>query len=274
LPTSKVSQKALKSHENKHINQNPLADSAGVPWAGRELQANTFADDDGSASLELIRAIEKFHQTLDPAEVFQEFKKSRLLIPLIAVLGESDIGAHGQTVDKSAELSIVNVKTPDDQVGLPVFSSVETMRVWNSEARPVPHDAVRVALSAASEGNTRIILDPGSATEFAFRRAAIAALAQSLDWQAPYLDKKVVSAYESAIKDEPDITDITVTTADPQSRLAGPEVQIQLEAKSGLSKSQLEDVLQRLIQKWAESEVIVAAVDSISLKVKPASGAS
>jgi len=264
----------LQSHYHKHINQDPLADSAGVPWAGRELQPNSFADDDGSARIELIKAIENFHETLNPAAVFQEFKKSRLLIPLIAVLGESEIGAHGQTVDKSAELSIVNVKTPDDQVGLPVFSSVETMKVWNPDARPVPHDAVRVALAAASEGNTRIILDPGSATEFAFRRAAIAALAQSLDWQAPYLDKKVISAYESAVEEESDITDITIGTADPQSRLAGPEVQIQLGAKSGLSKSQLEDVLQRVIDKWAQSEIIVAAVDSISLKVKPATSTS
>lgn len=259
----------MQSHDHKHINQNPLADSAGVPWAGRELQANSFADDDGSARPELIQAIKNFHETLDPAEVFLEFKKSRLLIPLIAVLGESEIGAHGQTVDKSAELSIVNVKTPDDQVGLPVFSSVETMKVWNPEARPVPHDAVRVALAAASEGNTRIILDPGSASEFAFRRAAIAALAQSLDWQAPYLDEKVISAYKSAVEDESEITEITIGTADPQSRLAGPEVQIQLEAKSGLSKTQLEDVLQRVIEKWSQSEVIVSAVDSISLKVKP-----
>jgi hypothetical protein len=29
-------------------------------------------------------------------------------------------------------------------------------------------------------------------------------------------------------------------------------------------------VLQRVIDKWAQSEIIVAAVDSISLKVKPA----
>jgi hypothetical protein len=56
--------------------------------------------------------------------------------------------------------------------------------------------------------------------------------------------------------------------------LAGPEVQIQLGAKSGLSKSQLEDVLQRVIDKWAQSEIIVAAVDSISLKVKPATSTS
>lgn len=260
----------MKSHEHKHVNQNPLADSAGVPWAGRELQPNVFADDDGAARVELLAAIEKFQSTLNPFEVFEEFKKSRLLIPLIAVLGESEIGAHGQTVDKSAELSIVNVKTPDDQVGLPVFSSVEAMRIWNPEARPVPHDAVRVALAAASEGNTRIILDPGSASEFAFRRAAIAALAQGHNWQAPYLDERVIAAYRSGIEDEKEITDITISTADPQSRLVGPEVQIHLEAKSGLTKLQLEAVLQRVIEKWSQSEVIVAAVDSISLKVKPA----
>ncbi|CAB4632488.1 unannotated protein [freshwater metagenome] len=92
-----------------------------------------------------------------------------------------------------------------------------------------------------------------------------------MDWQAPYLDEKVITAYKSAVEDESEITEITIGTADPQSRLAGPEVQIQLEAKSGLSKTQLEDVLQRVIEKWSQSEVIVSAVDSISLKVKPES---
>lgn len=260
----------MKSHDHKHVNKNPLADSAGVPWDGRAFNENPFADDDGSARPELVNAIREFHETGDASKVFSEFSKSRLLIPLLADLGESEEGAHGQTIDKSADLSIVNVETPDGQIGLPVFSSVETMQRWNSTARPVPSDAIRVALAAASEGNTRIILDPGSETEFAFRRAAIAAMAQQQSWIPPHLSTSVIAEFEKAVATEDAIAKVSISSLDPKSRLAGPEVKVQLHVVAGLDKEQLEEVLHRVTQNWAESDVIASSVDSMALVVKPA----
>lgn len=260
----------MKSHEHQHINKDPLADSAGVPWDGRAFNENPFANDDGSARPELISAILEFHETGDASKVFSEFSKSRLLIPLLAELGESEVGAHGQTVDKSADLSIVNVETPDGQVGLPVFSSVESMQRWNATARPVPSDAIRVALAAASEGNTRIILDPGSETEFAFRRAAIAAMAQQQTWTPPHLSVSVTEEFEKGVTAEDSIAKVLISSLDPQSRLAGPEVKVELQVVAGLNKQQLEEVLHRVTQNWAESEIISSSVDSMALVVKPA----
>lgn len=259
----------MKSHDHQHVNKNPLADSAGVPWDGRAFNENPFANDDGSARPELVNAIREFHQTGDASKVFFEFSKSRLLIPLLADLGEAEVGAHGQTVDKSADLSIVNVETPDGQVGLPVFSSVESMQLWNATARPVPSDAIRIALAAASEGNTRIILDPGSETEFAFRRAAIAALAQQKDWAHPMYDEDVIDAIGAGVEDGEPIVAIGVGTADPQSRLAGPEVKVELQVKRGLAKAELEQVLQRVTANWAANKVITTSVDSMTIVVKP-----
>lgn len=261
----------MKSREHKHINQNPLADSAGVPWDGRAFNENPFANDDGSARQELIDSINSFHQTGDATNVFIEFSKSRLLIPLLADLGESGEGAHGKTVDKSADLSIVNVETPDGQVGLPVFSSVETMQHWNKTARPVPSDAIRVALAAATEGNTRIILDPGSLTEFAFRRAAIAAMAQQQSWVPPHLNPLVINEFEMGARSEESVSEVKISSLDPFSRLAGSEVKVELLVKVGLAKDQLEQVLHRVTEKWAASEIISSSVDSMALVVKPAS---
>jgi hypothetical protein len=260
----------MKSRDHKHVNQTPLADSAGVPWQGRAFNENPFADDDGSARAELIAAIHEFHSSGDATNVFVEFSKSRLLIPLIAELGESGEGAHGQKVDKSADLSIVTVQTPDKQTGLPVFSSVETMRAWNKDARPVPSDAIRAALSAATDGTTRIVLDPGSETEFAFRRSAIAALAQQKSWQPPQLDQKVNAAFKAGIENEVTIQEIFITSLDPMSRLAGPELKVELKVRVGLDKVQLEEILHRVTQAWAESDVIASSVDSMALVVQPA----
>jgi hypothetical protein len=260
----------MKSHDHQHINKDPLADSAGVPWDGRAFNENPFANDDGSARPELISAIREFHETGDATKVFVEFSKSRLLIPLLADLGESGEGAHGQTVDKSADLSIVNVETPDAQVGLPVFSSVDSMKLWNTTARPVPSDAIRVALAAASEGNTRIILDPGSETEFAFRRAAIAAMAKQQTWSPPHLSVLVKAEFEKGVANEDSIAKVVISSLDPQSRLAGPEVKVELQVVAGLNKEQLEEVLHRVTQNWAESEIISSSVDSMALVIKPA----
>ena len=259
----------MKSHDHQHINKNPLADSAGVPWDGRAFNENPFANDDGSARPELIAAIQEFHQVGDASIVFSEFAKSRLLIPLLADLGESEEGAHGKTVDKSADLSIVNVETPDGQVGLPVFSSVSAMQKWNPIARPVPSDAIRVALAAASEGNTRIILDPGSETEFAFRRAAIAALAQQQSWVPPHLSKSVIAEFVKGVENEDSISTVLISSLDVKSRLVAPEIKVELKVLTGLTKEQLEVVLHRVTKNWAASEEISSSVDSMALVVSP-----
>ncbi len=261
----------MKSHDHQHINKDPLADSAGVPWDGRAFSENPFANDDGSARPELISAIAEFQKTGNPNQVFIEIAKSRLLIPLLADLGESEVGAHGQTVDKSADLSIVTVQTPDNKTALPVFSSVETMKRWNSKARPVPSDAIRVALAAASEGTERVVLDPGSETEFAMRRPAIAALAQQQPWRAPHLDEAVLAEYKKGALVEEHVVDLTTAAGDPTSRLAGSELVVTIFVKQGLASADLEVILHRIMERWAASELIASAVDSMTLVVKPVS---
>ncbi|MEN9752471.1 MAG: hypothetical protein RL670_162, partial [Actinomycetota bacterium] len=90
--------------------------------------------------------------------VLAAFRDARLLIPLMATLGEGGEGVDGLKTDKSADLAIVTVEGPDGYEVLPVFSSVAAMNAWHADARPVPSDATRVALAAASENTTRVVL--------------------------------------------------------------------------------------------------------------------
>ena len=57
----------------------------------------------------------------------ESLRGQRLLVTLIAEIGQTGIGPHGQTVDKSADLAIVAVATPDDRTAIPAFTSVEDM---------------------------------------------------------------------------------------------------------------------------------------------------
>ncbi|MFM6939041.1 MAG: SseB family protein [Rhodoluna sp.] len=259
----------MDSHDHKHINKDRFADSAGVPWEGRSFEANPFADDDGSANPALVQALAEFRESpLDPRGVFKAFAASRLLIPLLADLGESGQGAHGQTVDKSADLSIVTVETPDGQTGLPVFSSVAAMARWNKTARPVPSDAVRVALAAASEGNTRIVLDPGSETEFVFRRPAIKAMVMQQEWTPAFLSDEVGQAFAAPIDEtEPSVLAIYLEAGDANSRLEGAELQISLKLVAGLTQDEVQSLVSRLAEAWSQSELIAESVDSMQLRL-------
>lgn len=252
------------------MEQNPdrFADSAGRPWEGRSFEANSFSQDDGSAPRELIKAIAGFQLGEHGAEVVVDaIRSARLLVPLLAALGESEIGSHGQLVDKSAELSIVTVKSPDDQDALVVFSSVEAMGRWNSAARPVPTDAIRVTLAAASEGSTRVVLDPGSESEFVLRRPAIAKIAQALPWMPPEQSAELRVVIEQSIAEEDLVVGFELGTDDPRSRLEGAELRVSLKIKSGVEPEVVRDLVDRITVRWSQSEVFAEAVDSVSVKL-------
>lgn len=250
-----------------------MSDSAGVPWAGRRFEHSTGSDDDGSAPERLIEAIRRFRAAdLGEAEVIDALRDSRLLIPLVAVLGAEGVGEEGtaeQGHDKSQELSIVTVQGPDGRTVLPAFTSVTAMARWNPSARPVPASASRVALAAASEHTDLVVLDPLSDTEFVIRRPALWALAQSSPWRPSYDDTEVLSAFMDAAAPEPAVVAVQLAPGDPGSRLAGPELIVQLSLAPGLNQPALDGVLARLQERWASSALIAERVDSMRVVLAP-----
>ncbi|MBG6053978.1 hypothetical protein IWX81_000368 [Salinibacterium sp. CAN_S4] len=245
-----------------------MSDSAGVPWAGRSFGHSPGSDDDGSAPEHLVEAIRRFHAgDAGEANVVDALRDARLLIPLVAVAGELGTNDHGHAVDKSQELSIVTVMGPDGRSVLPAFTSVAAMSAWNPKARPVPATASRVALAAASENTDLVVLDPTSATEFAVRRPALWALAQSTSWLPSYLDTEVLSAFMDAAEPEPAVAAVQLAPGDPGARLAGPELIVQLSLQPGLDQRALDDVVARLQQRWAGNDLIAARVDSLALQL-------
>jgi hypothetical protein len=252
--------------------QDKFSDSAGVPWAGRSFDANPFSNDDGSADPNLIQAIANFQTGVVGLEkVYEAFSSSRLLIPLVAELGEAGLGAHGQQVDKSADLSIVTVLTPDNQKALPVFSSVAAMNKWNPSARPVPNDGRKVCLAAASEGNTRIVLDPLSETELVIRRPAIAAIAQGFDWLAPERNPEVVDLVNQSVEAIEEVGSFTLVSGDSTSRLRGQELLLVVYLQPGLSELELKVIESKLFENLGALERFVELVDSVAVKFLPVS---
>jgi hypothetical protein len=256
--------------DTAHDASDPAADSAGVPWQGRHFEPNPAAGDDGRPDPRLIEAIRRFRaHEVTQSDVIEALSGARLLVALLAERGDEGVGAHGRTVDKTQELSIVTVAAPDGRRVLPAFTGVDAMVAWNPQARPIPVDARRVALAAAGEGTDLVVLDPTSPTEFAVRRPALRALALGERWHPAAEDPRVAAAVDRSIADELDVLAARVSPGDPEARLVAPEVVIALAVPHGLPADRVSEVLERLGRRWAEDPVLAESIDSIAVSVVP-----
>jgi hypothetical protein len=245
------------------------SDSAGIPWEGRHFEPNPAAGDDGSADPRLIEAVRRMRAgEFGEAEVVDALREARLLIPLVAELGDSAHAESGHLVDKSQELSIVTVAGPDGRTVLPAFTSVDTMRAWDPAARPIPASGERVALAAAGEGTDLVVVDATSATEVVIRRPALWAIARREPWRPAYLDEDVLDAFMDAAAPEPDVRAVRLAPGDPDARLAGPELLVHLTIVDGLDRDALDALMSRMSARWAADELIVARVDSIGVRIE------
>ena len=243
-------------------------DSAGQPWAGRAFEQNESADDDGLAPAALMGALAAFRaREVGEEHVVEALRGSRLLIPLVTRLGDAAVGPHGLVIDKTQELSIITVAGPDGRNVLPTFTSAAAMTAWNADARPVPADAVRVALAAAKEDTDLVVIDPTAPTEFVIRRPALWAIAQSLPWTPSYASRQIADAFGESIASELAVLGVALAAGDPDARLAGPELIVRLELVDGLSQVELDATLSRLARRWADSEIIATGVDSLRVQL-------
>lgn len=144
-----------------------------VEGAGRRLVVPTaFAGDDGSAPAAVRAALERYAQdSAAHGEVISALSTSRLLVPVVAVLDESEItfaqmGRELET-DKSSHMATVSLLQPDGRRGLLAFTSVDALTRWNPQARPVPAMATEVAAAAIAEGAQGVLLDIAGPVRFA-----------------------------------------------------------------------------------------------------------
>jgi hypothetical protein len=248
-----------------------LTDSAGTPWAGRHFAPSTGAEDDGRAPELLARALADFGAgSRGPEAVVDALRGSRLLIPLVARLGEEGDEVGGLRTDKTQELSIVTVAGPDGRSVLPVFSSVDTMRRWDASARPVPVDGRRAALAAVAESTELLVLDAVSDHEFAVRRPAVWAIAEGAPWHSSAEDPEVLAALRTAARDEATVVSVDVRSGDPRQRLQGPEIVVVLALVPGLDREELGALVARLGERWSADEIVASRVDSLSVQLAPA----
>ncbi len=134
---------------------------------GRQLHAPTpFPGDDGRPDPVLRAALDSG----DGDAVLDRLQCGvRLLVPVVAVLEEA--GDDGR--DKASHMASVSLVQSDGRRGLLAFTSAESLRAWDREARPVPARAIDVAVAAIAEGADGVLVDIAGPVRFALDGEAL-----------------------------------------------------------------------------------------------------
>jgi len=166
----------------------------------------SFRGDDGGADVAVTAALAAFAAgEAGEVGVLAALARSRLLVPVVAVLAEQlDPGqaeSHGPPPacppgllsarqEKASEMAMPTLIGLDGRRAIPAFTSLESMRLWRSEARPVPVAAGQVWAAAVAEG-CAVVVDVGGPVPVAVEGARLAALARGDEPPPPFGDPDV-----------------------------------------------------------------------------------
>ena len=136
-------------------------------FEGARLQESAFPDDDGSQSAELAAALAAWQaDRTRSAEVLRVLGVSRLLVPVVALLGEVEYDDRGLAHDKSSDMAAVLMQGRDGRLALLAFTGSEELTDWNPEARPVAVPAQVAAQSALQDEAAALVLDVAGPVTF------------------------------------------------------------------------------------------------------------
>ena len=241
--------------------------------AGRELPPTSpFAGDDGTADPGVAAALAAYGAgTGTLADVVAALAGTRVLVPVLAELEVADTvvhGGHEHTVDKEASAGIVALQAPDGRTALPVFTSTDALARWRTQARPVPTDAARAALSAVQEGWEVMVVDAGGPVTALVPRPAVWALAQGGEWQPAVVGDRVVDDVRAAVVAVlAPFAEVVRVDAVPGARA---EVAIVLTLVAGLDRARLDAVLTGVNAALAADATITSRVDGLELRLRAA----
>ncbi|RFU83430.1 SseB family protein [Streptomyces triticagri] len=164
-----------------------------------------FADDDGSAEPGLADALaawstDRSKTTTD--RVLHALTRSRLLVPVVAVLGEVEEDEHGLRREKTSDMAVPTLKA-GDRTALPAFSSTASLALWDPEARPVAVPLHQALQAAAHEQADTVVIDLAGPVPFELPGPALRALAEGRASTDPLTDPAVVAAVRAVVAAEP-----------------------------------------------------------------------
>ncbi|MGK4579821.1 SseB family protein [Kitasatospora sp. HPMI-4] len=163
-----------------------------------------FADDDGTADPRLTAALAAWAEdrAAEP-ELLEALTPSRLMVPIVALLGEVETDANGLKHEKTSDMAVPVIEAADGRRALPAFTSLETMARWRADARPAPVAAPQAAMVAFSERADTLLIDPAGPVSYPLGGARLRAVAENRPYLPPVQDPEVREALRALLAAEP-----------------------------------------------------------------------
>jgi hypothetical protein len=234
--------------------------------SGRSIPDPGFAGDLGDADARLTATLAAHAEgTASPTEVLAALAGARVLVPVVAVLGEeADVAPGELRREKSADMALPTLVGADGRRALPVFTSLAAMAAWQPDARPVPVEIARAALSAVAEGCSVLVVDVAGPATFVAARPQLRALAEGRAWLPPYDDPDVGAVVARAVEDEADVAEASVGPGAAD----GPELMVTLAVRTGAPAG---EVARRVAERLAGDETIRTRTSrGVGIGVRPA----
>jgi hypothetical protein len=153
--------------------------ASGTGGLGRLIPDPGFAGDQGGADPRLRAALDAY--AADPGrllDVFVALQGSRLLVPVVAVLGESEVDGTDLAHDKTSDMATALLTGRDGRQALLAFTGLEALAAWRVDARPVPVPSTLAARSALQEGAVALVVDIAGPTTYAVEGELLEGLAR------------------------------------------------------------------------------------------------
>ncbi|WP_149183758.1 SseB family protein [Streptomyces sp. TRM49041] len=162
-----------------------------------------FSDDDGSADPKLTEALAAWAEdrSAEP-RVLEALKGARLLVPVVAVLGEVEEDESGLRREKTSDMAVPTL-TAGDRRALPAFTSTDALARWDPAARPVAVPLHQALQAAAHEKADTLVLDMAGPVPYQLTGPALLALAEGRTSTDPLADPAVTSAVRAVVAAEP-----------------------------------------------------------------------
>ncbi|MFF3121986.1 SseB family protein [Streptomyces sp. NPDC057908] len=162
-----------------------------------------YSDDDGTASPALTAALAAWAEDKKAiGPVLEALKGARLLVPVVAVLGEVEEDEKGLRREKTSDMAVPTLQAGDRRA-LPAFTSTASLARWDPQARPVAVPLHQALQAAAHEKADTVVLDLAGPVAFELTGSALLALAEGRTSADPLDDPAVTAAVRDAVAAEP-----------------------------------------------------------------------
>jgi hypothetical protein len=169
--------------------------------ANKNIPDSGYSDDDGTADPALGAALAAWAEDRTAVgPVLEALKGARLLVPVVAVLGEVEEDENGLRREKTSDMAVPTLKA-GGRTALPAFTSTDSLARWDPAARPVAVPLHQALQAAAHEKADTVVLDLAGPVPFELSGPALLALAEGRTSVDPLADPAVVEAVRAVVGD-------------------------------------------------------------------------